>query len=276
MANILKNSSLQGFRLDRHFWDNSGNTGSIEFPTDWEFVVTPMHPDDPGRIPQSLHRDHGFVISAGYRSWEAGYVQRNVPLRAGQRYLAKADFLPDVNFPPGQQEDLSAIMWRFWIEQSGGGAHVFKEWEMTSKGAFKQREECLFVFQAAADILVDYYFKARSVWPGNTCDLHIYTLTLEEVPPDYGGPSVPVLGAASVVSSTPTPPSETPATTLFTTAPSSTPDLAGVTKLSLADVLTPSDIDVIVSGLRRMERLTDDKIITEAFIRLADALDKLR
>ncbi len=273
MTNILKNASLQGFRLDRHFWDNSGNTGSIEFPTDWEFVVTPMHPDDPGRIPQSLHRDNGFVISAGYRSWEAGYVQRNVPLRGGQRYLAKAQFLPDVNFPPGQQEDLSAIMWRFWIEQSGGGARVFKEWEMTSKGAFKQREECLFVFEAGSDMLVDYYFKARSVWPGNTCDLHVYALTLEEVPPDYGGAGVPILGAASVAPTAPPAPTETPS---IASDPAPAADVARLEKLDLADVLTPSDIDVIVAGLRRMETLTSDKIISEAFIRLADALDKLR
>lgn len=290
MTNILKNPRLEGFKLDRYFWDNSGNTGAIEFPTDWEFDATPQHPEDPGRIPQSLHREgQGFVISAGYRSWEAGYVQRGVQLRAGQRYLAKALFFADVNFPSGSQVDLSAIMWRFWVEQSGGGEKVFLDWQMTNKGSFKQDEELLFVFQCNADMLVDFYFKGRSYYPGNTCNLNVRSLTLEAVAADYGGSNVPMLGSsAAAVSSAPAPTTAaasmtTPAaTTASAPAESSSASVAGLGiggsagSITLADVLTEADVEVIVAGLRRMDQVTQDQVVIEAFIRLADALEKLK
>ena len=65
MAQLLSNPNLDGFRTVTFFTDNENNTGAIEYPDNWEFVYTPMHPEDPNRIPQSLHRDRGFSISAG-------------------------------------------------------------------------------------------------------------------------------------------------------------------------------------------------------------------
>ena len=159
MTNILQNSTLSGFKLRDYFTDKSGNTGAIEDPTGWEYTYFALE-EDPNMIPQSLHRDDGFAIAAGYRKWEAGYVQKNVVLKAGQRYLAKAQFFPDVNFNPGLTPDPSSVQWRFWIES--GDLKVFTDWMGPASGEYKKDEEVLFVFQAAADISVDYYFKARS------------------------------------------------------------------------------------------------------------------
>lgn len=279
MSNILQNPNLEGFTLERHFWDKNGNTGSIEYPDHWEYTATSQDPEDPGLIPQSLHRPKGFAISAGYRAWEAGYVQRGISLKAGQRYLAKAVFFPDVNFPAGAATDLTAISWRFWMQRVGSDEKAFQDWQITDKGQFKVDHECLFVFQCNEDLQVDYYFKARSPWAGNVCDLNIYSLTLEPVAADYGGPDVPQLGTAGATT-TPSPTEETttpqPVETTATASTAVAANVGGADKLDLSDVLSSNDIDVIAAGLKRMETLTNDKVITEAFNRLAEALEKLR
>src|SRR5829696_3710983 len=78
MANILRNPTLSGFTLGRYFTEKNGSVGTIEYPLEWEFIAEPRNPDEPEKLPQSLHRDQGFAISAGYRAWEGGFVQRNV------------------------------------------------------------------------------------------------------------------------------------------------------------------------------------------------------
>lgn len=273
MTNILKNPTVNGFKLVRYFTENSGNTGAIENPDDWEYTAFSLYPDDPNRIPQSLHRAKGFVIAAGYRKWEAGYVQRGVPLTKGQRYLCKAVFMPDVNFSPGQPADLTAIQWQFWME--GGGDKIGSGWRSTGKGAYKQQEETLFVFEAASDMALDYYFKVKSDWEGNVCDFNLYELTLDAVPSDYGGAGVPVLGASA----------KTPAPALdvvVTLPPGQTPspDLPmgriEPSGGSLADVITNDDLDVIVPGLRAMSQVTPNAAVVSAFMRLADVLERLR
>jgi hypothetical protein len=274
MANILKNPTLSGFKTVTYFTDNDGNTGAIEYPDDWEFVYMALHPEDPNRIAQSLHRSKGFAISAGWRKWEAGYVQHGVQLKAGQRYLAKAAFFPDVNFAPGAEADLHAVEWRFWIE--GEGDKVWQEWHSTGKGSYKQQEETLFVFEAARDITVDYYFKARSRFPGNVCDLNVQSLTLETVGADYGGANVPRIGkTAAPISDTKEvdvilPPAqgaggEMPVGRIQ--------DLSGD---SFSDALTANDIDVIVKGLREMKSLTTNATVLAAFQRLADVLERMK
>lgn len=293
MSDILKNPTLGGFKTVTHFTDNTGNVGSIEYPDHWEFVYTPRHADDPNRIPQSLHRDKGFVISAGYRQWEAGYLQRGVQLRKGQRYLAKAVFMPDVNFPPGAQPDLTAIQWQFWLE--GGGDKIGSGWRSTGRGEYKREEETLFVVEAASDVAIDYAFKVKSDYAGNACDFNIYQLSLEEVPADYGGADVPRIGtgaAASAVApgvrivegaSTRTVENVTATVTpLIPREHSPSPDITMGTAViqeerpTLADVLTPEDLAVILKGLREMKNITPNPAVVAAFERLAEVLERLK
>lgn len=276
MTNILKNPTLSGFTLERYFTEKNGNTGAIEKPDHWEYVFSALHPEDPNMIPQSLHRDKGFVIAAGYRRWEAGYVQRGVQLRKGQRYLCKAVFMPDVNFPQGAQPDLTAIQWQFWLE--GGGDKLASGWRSTGKGAYKQQEETLFVFEAASNLAVDYYFKVKSEWNGNVCDFNLYQLALEEVPSDYGGPDVPTIGAAlnktgaAVIDtiSPLIPPTQNPSSDLLM-------GVATVTaETGLESIITNEDLDVIVPGLRAMALVTPNAAVVAAFNRLADVFERLR
>lgn len=260
MTNILKNPTLSGFTLRTYFTDSTGNTGAIEDPNDWEFVYDSLE-DDPQRIAQSLHHPSGgFRIAAGYRKWEAGYVQRGVRLTGGQRYLAKANFFPDVNFNPGTAPDTSTVQWRFWIE--GGGEHVELPWQGTNKGSYKNDEEVLFVFDAKADVTVDFFFKCRSIWASNTAEIWIKNLSLEPVAADYGGGDVPSIGSAAT-----SPPATSPP------AASSSPVAAGK---GLGDVLSADEIATVVKGLRSMSQVTPNADVVTAFNKLADALERLK
>jgi len=264
MANILKNPTLSGFTTVTYFTNNSGNTGAIEYPDDWEYIYTPLHEEDPNLIPQSLHRDRGFVITGGWSRWEAGYVQRGIRLRGGQRYLCKAVFVPDVNFASGQPEDLTVIQWRFWLR--GEGEEVSTEWRVTGKGAYKQEEETLLVVEARRDIAVDFTFKARSIWASNACDFKVYQLSLEEVSADYGGADVAYIGGETEVS---------PVAPVEGTSPPETPPVETGSR-SLGDVLSDDDITVIAEGLREMRDITANPVVLAAFERLADALERLK
>jgi hypothetical protein len=281
MANILNNPKMGNWKHGSYFFDKDGNTGTIEYPEGWDFVTLPKE-DDPGKLAESLHRDNGFLISAGYRAWEAGYVQKSVQLKANQRYLAKAVFKPDVNFPVGQQERTDAVTWQFRMTASTGEV-IEQGWQMTGKGQYKQQEENLYVFHSNADLTVDYAFLARSVYAGNDCDLWVYELTLEEVAADYGGGGVPSVGS-STVESTPTPTEETISTqqpasvgvreeSQETTGSVTT--VTGPSGKSLSDVLTAAEIDEIASGLRTLAS-TSNATVSIGLNKLAEGLERLK
>ncbi len=276
MSNLLKNPTLQGFTLGRYFTEADGRVGAIENPLDWEFIAYPKHHEDPERIPQSLHREPGFEIAAVYRSWEAGYVQRNVALQPG-RYLARAVFRPDIAFPDANVY-LDAVTWRFVME--GGGALAEQDWQMTQKGEYKHQEELHFVFQVNAPLTLNYYFMARSIYAGNSCDLDIYELTLTPVAGDYGGASVPTLGvAAAPVQAQPTASSGSMGGGGSMGGASSigsvTPQTRALSGKSLEQVLTAEDVQVIVAGLRAMNQVTNNATVLTGMERLAQALEKL-
>ncbi|MDQ7027823.1 MAG: hypothetical protein Q9P44_19955 [Anaerolineae bacterium] len=280
MVNILNNPKMGNWKHGRYFFDKDGNTGTIEYPDGWDFVTLPKE-NDPGKLAESLHRDNGFLISAGYRAWEAGYVQKSVPLKANQRYLAKAVFKPDVNFPVGQQERTDAVTWQFRMTASTGKV-IEQGWQMTGKGQYKQQEENLYVFHCNADLTVDYSFLARSVYAGNDCDLFVYQLTLEEVSADYGGSGVPTLGSASTPSSEKETSTQQPAPIGVREEPQesqeSTKGATGVTGpsgKSLGDVLTAAEIDEIASGLRTLAS-TSNTTVSIGLNKLADGLERLK
>jgi hypothetical protein len=285
MVNLLKNPTLAGFRLGRYFTEQQGQVGTIEHPNDWEFIAFPRE-SDPEKLPQSLHRDRGFVIAAGYRAWEGGYMQRGIALTVGQRYLAKAVFKPDINFPGGQHVDLTAVTWRFSI--SGAGGKVEQDWQITGKGRYKEIEENLFVFQAAAPMQVDIAFMGRSVYGGNSADFNVYEIALEPVSADYGGAVVPVLGIPAAVPVNPPASQPTPATVAPAAQPvvhpigvPSTADTivstaTGPSGKSLGDVLTAAEIDQIAAGLRALAQASGGKTAAAGLNKLAEALERLK
>lgn len=265
-TNVLLNPELKGFNTPpREFVDKNGNKGWMENPDHWEYVWTPMHEDDPNLVPQSLHRDRGYCIAAGWRVWEAGYVQRGVPLRGGQRYLAKAVFQPDVNFNAGQQPDLTAVQWRFWIQTPDGSDKIWTEWQTTTKGQYKQQEEHLFVIESRRDMAVDFYFKARSIWASNVCDFNLYSLTLEDVPSDYGTPTYigsPAAQPTGVANFSPV--SSQPA--VQPTSPAAS---------TVFDLMTDDDLTVIIAGFRAAANLEQfGQETSQGFERFAQVLEK--
>jgi hypothetical protein len=280
MTNLLNNPTLTGFSLGRYFTEQHGQVGTIENPTGWEFICYPRE-SDPEKLPQSLHRDRGFVIAAGFRAWEGGYVQKGIPLEAKQRYLMKAQFKPDINFTDGR-EDLTAVTWRFRVVSSTGQT-VEEDWKMTNKNRLKQEEESTFVFYSAEAQTVDFYFMARSVYAGNVADFNVYLLSLEPVDINYGGASVPILGstptAASVASPStppPTPIISGPIVTNTMAAPvSPAPSLMGTSGKDLGSVLTAGEIDTIVAGLRELARQVNPSAAA-GLNTLADGLERLK
>jgi hypothetical protein len=278
MANILKNPNMGNWKHGSYFTQKDGQVGTIEYPDGWQFVTVPKE-SDPHKLAESLHRDNGFVISAGYRSWEAGYVQKGVQLKGNQRYLAKASFKPDVNFPVGQPERTDAVMWQHRIT-AASGEMIEQGWQMTGKGKYKQQEENLFVFHTAAPVTVDYAFLARSVYAGNDCDLWVYQLALEEVAADYGGAGVPVIGqVAQPTSSTAQPmpvgvraaePTMATETTMATATTAS-----GPSGKSLGAVLTAAEIDQIATSLRALAA-NSNATIASGLNKLAEGLERLK
>lgn len=314
MANMLVNPNLQGWTHGRYFTDQEGKVGTIEHPNGWEFVTIPREPDQ-NKLPQSLHRDEGFIISAGYRAWEGGYVQRGVQLQANTRYFAKATIKADVNFPHGTNPDFTAITWRFRVE--GSGVTLEQDWAMTSKSELKQVEEHHWVFQTTAATSADLYFMARSVYAGNSCDFWVYNLSLEAVSPNTGGATVPILQTGNaattpVINTQPTPTIDARPTTttvvntqpktmptVDTTAPkpqdttisyggtksqgrsnqvSNLANITGESGKTLADVLTNQQIDAISAGLRAFAAHAGDnnQVIIKGMNELADALERLK
>lgn len=271
MTNLLNNPSLAGFSLGRYFTEQNGQVGTIENPNGWEFVCYPREAD-PNKLPQSLHRDRGFVIAAGYRAWEGGYLQKGIKIQANQRYVMKALIKPDVNFP-NNREDITAVTWRFRVVSASGQA-IEQDWNMTSKGRLKQEEETTFVFESAEEQSVDFYFMGRSVYAGNAADFNVYLLSLEPVDASFGATHVPILGNASATASTPASASVGTSTTV-NIAPAVSPDVMGVSGKSLGSVLTAAEIDTIALGLRELAQQVNPT--AAAGLRtLADGLERLK
>lgn len=261
MSNILTNPTLSGFSLGRYFTEQNGKTGTIENPDDWKFI-TIARESDPEKLPQSLHRDRGFVIAAGYRSWEAAYAQGGVQLQANQRYMAKANFKPDINFP-NQNVDLTAVTWRF--RMTAGDEVLEQDWDMTQKGRLKQDEEFQFVFEAKEALTIEFQFWARSVYAGNAADFNVYQLSLEAVSADYGATIVPSIGTGT----------STPASTTETsdaTIPSGTDATIPSSPSNAAP--TAAEIDEIVASLRSLAQENADAVTK--LNKLADRLEGLK
>lgn len=272
MSNLLTNPTLTGFSLGRYFTSKDGKTGTIENPNNWEFVAIPRDPD-PGKLPQSLHRDRGFVIAAGYLSWEAAYVQKGIQLEAKQRYLARAVFKPDINFPPGQRVDLTAITWRF--RMVAGDKVLEQDWDMTHKGKYKQEEVFEFTFETTEALTVEYQFWARSFYAGNVADFDVYQLSLEPVDASVGGDKVPVLGTPKAAPApVQAPPPESTDATIPSTSKTGAPASTGGSGKALGDVLDGAEIDEIAASLRALA--ASNPSAAAGLNKLATALERLK
>ena len=270
MANLIQNPNMSNWAHVRYFTDQEGKTGTIEAPQGWEFV-TLARESDPNKLPQSLHRDTGFVISAGYRAWEAGYKQSGLSLEANRRYRLKATIKADVNFPGGQAPDMTAITWRFTVNSNQG--KLEQDWAVTSKGRTKQVEDFEFVFETKEALTADITFWGRSFYAGNDCDFWVYEISLEPVDKDYGASQVPTLGRTTVSQPEIDVPEDRSSEDILL------PDLEkvrGTSGKSLGDVLSDKEIDTISQGLRALGDSADDSKASIGLHKLAEALQRLK
>jgi|GEM_PF-6057996 len=267
MSNLITNPNMGNWKHVRYFTDQEGKTGTIEAPESWEFVYVPRE-SDPNKIPQSLHRDNGFVMSAGYRAWESGYKQSAIQVSGGQRYRLKARIKADVNFPGGQAPDLTAITWRFTVESSAG--KLEQDWAITSKAQTKQTEEFVYIFDIEEAMSLDVTFWGRSFYAGNDCDFWVYEISLDAIPKD--GAIVDKLGTAKQ--------SDIPAT-VNTTEKIAVSDVEEILNessgKSLADVhLTSQEIDLIAAALRTLAVNSPDSGTSVGLNKLAEVFERLK
>jgi hypothetical protein len=199
--NILKNPFLTGHSAPDVVVDHQGKQQYVEHPTNWTFTYAGGLNDGTNFIPQSLHRDRGYVIAAGWRRWEGGYSQ-DVKLTKGKRYVAKAVFNADVNV--AHRDKL--IEWRFTAIRNGK-VEAASAW---STGTYGREMDHLFVVEARKDVIVNLGFFARSPWADNAVDFNVYAITLEEVAADYGGDQVSYIGTAGDSQPLPEPPTPEP------------------------------------------------------------------
>ncbi len=284
MPDILKNPMLMGHTTIAYFTETNGQVGVIEYPDGWEYTYSPLHPEDPNRIAQSLHHEQGFVISASGRKWEGGYVQRGVSLRQGQRYRAKATFLPAVTFAPGHSPaaGFTDVQWQFSVDT--GQERVFSGWTSTTRGGYNQREEHSLVIEAASDLSVDVYFKVRCERPAAQCEFHVHRVSLEEVGSGVGAQHIigRRVAAAVAAASRPQASIPPPAAVLNVTPLVPLRALPGVlagastARKTLVEVITKDDIEIISAGLREAARYTAHEKISAAFSRLADVLERMK
>jgi len=265
MANLLKNPTLSNWQPERnkYFTNGEGKQLVHEYPQDWELVTVSKYDNDPNRLPQSFHRDTGFVISAGWLSWEAGWKQSGINAPAG-RYRAQVRLKADVNFPDSSV-DKTAITWRFTVGSAKGT--LKQEWAITSQPILKQVEEFEYVFELDEPLTIDLTFWGRSFYAGNDCDFWVYEVSLEKVAEDYGGTIVPALGANQ----------DEPATEVIPqSAIEDALNTSTMSGKSLGEVTTFSEIDQIVAGLRALANTTNDATAKVGINTLADALERLK
>lgn len=263
MTNLTQNPTLDNWQHVRYVTDQENKIGTIEAPANWEFVYIPKE-SDPNKIPQSLHRDRGFVMSAGYRAWEAGYKQDNLYLQAGQRYQLNARIKADVNFPGGQNADLTAITWRFTVESDKGALHP--DWAITSKGQTKQEETFTYIFDVEEDMDASITFWGRSFYAGNDCDFWVYEITLEPI--DKNNAIVDKIGTKNTSA---TPP-------IIESDPIIEPvDEPAASNKSLGDItLSDSEIDLVAGALRSLARTTSDDSTNAGLNKLAEIFERLK
>jgi hypothetical protein len=120
------------------------------------------------------------------------------------------------------------------------------------------------VIEPLNDMAASFAFMAQSRWESNSCEFNVRQLGLEEVPADYGMPVY--IG---------TPPTEP------TAPPAPPPDFAPEPRTrkdtALDEVLTDSDIDVIVPGLRAAAASgLFGQAVNDGFTRLADVLERMK
>lgn len=280
--NVLKNPTLTGFKLIRVHTDKANNQRHVEYPDHWECVAWPKNPDDPDEVPASYHRDAGFGLAAGYMLWEAGYVQRGVVLRKGQRYLAKAVFVVNMAFHQGgYPPDWKAhIEWRFLFNDRG--YQVESAWSGPSQPQYGVQEEALFVVEPVADIVIDFGLIFRSGrYPSTSGEILVRSIELLEVPSDYGAPTH-IGNPQAAANSAPTAVSAPKVVTEEQLTQDSTPTveveaLVSGRGVDLSDVMTDEDINVIAAGFRAAVKTGQfPDPVAAGFLRFAVVLEKLK
>lgn len=270
--NILRNPTLSGWTLAKVVQDNAGNTKHIEYPTDWEQVSWPQMEGDPNAIPASYHRDQGFGLAAGFIRWRGGYVQRDVPLKRGQRYLAKATFHVNMSFhegapPPGWR---SHIEWSFQLDL-GQGLIVETHMGTSAHSSFGGEETFLVVMESQADMPADFGLIFTSRYPSTQGEVLVKRIELLEVPPDYGDSVLSLAAPGSAASDS----------LAERSAMEAAVEAGRQAVASHADALAPhmtnEDLDVMIAGFSSAARfLGTREEVSAAFDRLAMVLQRLK
>lgn len=141
----------------------------VEQPRAWRYVYVP----GAGLLATSLHKDDGFRLEGGSRTYQAGYAQA-VTLKAGVRYSAHLVFTPEI-YVDGVLNDQHSV--RVFIKC--GSAQSDDRWVTMSDHMKPQSLE--YEFSPAEDGVFDFTMWVHNKWPLRNVVVTMHTITLAQV-----------------------------------------------------------------------------------------------
>lgn len=191
-SNILRNSSLNGFRQQEVVYEENGRKRVIEAPDNWTWVYEPKQPD-PGQVPEVFHRSPGMGVAGGYIAWLGGFEQDDVKLVKGQRYLARATTQQNFRFASeGNFED--NINWRFVVTDEDGVEYT-SDWLRYGGDNWQNNQiEMLWVFEPVETFTGSFRYECRCKWANTDGEMLWVNIACQNAPEGYKNDVVQFIG----------------------------------------------------------------------------------
>lgn len=203
-VNILRNSELNGFRLQTTVQDIDNRQRVIEAPDGWTWVFSPQDPARKGLVPEVFHRSPGMEVSGGFMPWLGGFQQDSIAFKAGQRYLARGTTVQTYKMIP-PYEFRAHINWRFVITPEGGSA-IYSPWLLYGGDDWQNKGlEMLWVFEPKTAFTGSIRFECRCLWGNTDGGMLWINIACQEREADYGQATVQFIDPAPAPAPVPEP-----------------------------------------------------------------------
>lgn len=204
-TNILRNSSLDGFRLQETVDDIDNRRRIIEAPDHWHWTYTPTDERRATLVPEVFHRSPGMEVSGGFMKWLGGFEQRGVTFKAGQRYLARGTTVQTYSFT-GPHDFRDNINWRFVLTPDGGKP-IYGPWHWYG-GAdwFNKGLEMLWSFEPRQTFTGSFRFECRCKWANTDGGMGWTNIACQERTQDEFGATVTYIDITPAAPPIPSPP----------------------------------------------------------------------
>lgn len=191
-SNILRNPSLNGFRLQETAVEENGRKRPIEAPDHWTWVYEPQTEDE-GAVPSVFHRSPGMGVAGGYIPWLGGFEQEGVKFVQGQRYLARATTQQNFRFASeGNFED--NINWRFIVTDENGQQYISPWLKYGGDNWQGNQIEMLWVFESRRTFTGSLRYECRCKWGNTDGEMLWVNIACQNAPSGYRDDVVQFIG----------------------------------------------------------------------------------